>query len=500
MSNTVQGVPTPADFPVTAGNLYAWRVMPNGDGTIHFVPNNGLFLTGAYSNTEAAQLVRNPSRYDYEAILSAHAMIDEHDQRIKDAGEIPDIANQYARQKLWWDYFNLSKKQFSDDDTRLLTGKPLQILFSADGIPTYSTDRLAARAFHDRLAGELTAEEEELAEIVSVYGPGKTAAEISAVLPLDPFSRRVLQAYIDAQLPPDAPATAPITVPTTTVVTSTAPAPTLGDLSQCVLRDPSLPASLSNCLTPTEMLSREARLAAAIVQDAPENYEADIQADNQDRVLLQDYFYWKANYPFVALVPSQNPGLTPAALTTPWPGPGLAPLVIVQITPRQRPFPTPGFLVGNSWLGLLVSAIPFVGGILAAGLSYESNSQLQNWAGAWKPNADEFAPQFYPKPFGVPMPLDRAQIMVNQPWYAPAMVDQFAQEVRLNQYRAASDAYALLAAMQNTNQLTSVSALPNSQGAAAKDVITSPNPNTAASNALPLLLAAGLLAVLLAPR
>jgi len=135
-------------------------------------------------------------------MLSAHEMIDEHDQRILDHSQIPDL-DPYKRVKLWWDYYNVSTLQFDNDDAFFVRGKPPQLIFSADGIPTFSEDRLAARKFHRQLLAEETAEERELAEIIAYYGPGRTAAEISALMPLDPFSRRVVQAYIAAQLPPE---------------------------------------------------------------------------------------------------------------------------------------------------------------------------------------------------------------------------------------------------------------------------------------------------------
>src|SRR6187549_2739554 len=99
MSNTVQGVPTPADWPVTAGN--AERVTKNADGTIHFPPGYAIRHRG---------LRDAPTRYDWDAMLSAHEMIDEHDQRILDNGQIPDL-DQYKRIVLWWDYFDVSRKQ-----------------------------------------------------------------------------------------------------------------------------------------------------------------------------------------------------------------------------------------------------------------------------------------------------------------------------------------------------------------------------------------------------
>lgn len=479
--STVLGVPTPSDFPPTAGNLDK-RVTRNPDGTADapwkFARRNG-HLFGA----------ENPwcPEHEYDAIASAHAMIDEHDQRIRDASLLADL-DPYRRISLWWSYYNLSTKQFCADDANFNAGKPLQLNFSADGIAPYPPQRLEDLRVERSLQRIKSADEHALDTIIAYYGATRTAADISAKLATNPFAARIVQAYIDAQLPAAMPIeTDPRTIPGAVTVTGAAPPVVLGPVSDCILRDPSLPPSLSNCLSADEVLALRARQAQAIESMAPEYYRTDEQAAATQDYQLRAYYYWKENFPAVRLVPAQNPGLRPAELTTPWPGPGLAPLVMVQITPRQRPLPEKSWLSENSWLGLVVSAIPFVGGIIAAGLSFETNAELKKWAGAWKPNNSEFAPQFYPKPFQVPLPLDRAQIAVRQPWYVVALVDQFAEEVRVNNLRYASEQYA---ALVNHYQTTSSGATP-AQGAAK---LGTPLPTTNAhGGALPILLALGLL-------
>jgi len=485
MSNTVQGVPTPADWPVTAGNATT-RVTKNADGTIAFPAGTKGTPLG-----QSSFLPGNITRYDWDAMLSAHVMIDVHDQRILDAGQIPDL-DYYRRINLWYSYFNVSRQQFAADDANFQIGREPQQIYAADGVPTYSPDRIAGRVIAKALKEESDREDQVVEELLAHGYTARQLIDISRTLPLDPVHRRIVDAQIDLIYPPETIVPDLTTLPKTPTVTNVAPLPALGPLNTAITSDPSLPPSATNILTQSQIYEWAARQASEIVSDAPEYYRAPTAAEAEQAAKVRDFFYWKSNYPRVELVPAQNPGLRADELTTPWPGPGLAPLVLVQITPQQRPLPEKGWLAQNPWLGLIVSVIPLVGGIIGAGLSYTTNQKLKTWAGQWKPNADAFAPQFYPKPFQVPMPLDRAQIMVREPWYAPAMVDEFAAEVRNNQLIFASQAYAdLVAAMNSQTRLTTAGALPNSQGAATKDSINLPS--AAAGSALAFLIAAGLL-------
>jgi len=485
MSNIVQGVPTPADWPVTAGNATT-RVTKNLDGTIAFLPGTRGTPLG-----QASFLPGNITRYDWDAMLSAHEMIDEHDQRILDASQIPDL-DYYRRINLWYSYFNVSRVQFAADDVNFQLGKDPQQIYAADGVPTYSPDRIAARVFEKALKEESDREDQVLNELLSHREyTRRQIIDISRTLALDPAKQSFLNAQIDLIYPPEIIIPDLSTLPKTATVTDTAPAPALGPLNTAITSDPSLPPSASNILTQSQIYEWAARQASAIVSDAPEYYRAPTAAEAEQSAKVRDFTFWKTNYPRVELLPAQNPGLRADELTTPWPGPGLAPLVLVQITPQNRPLPEKGWLASNPWLGLVVSTIPLVGGILAAGLSYTANQKLRNWAGQWKPNADAFAPQFYPQAFQVPMPLDRAQIMVREPWYAAAMVDEFAAEVRNNQLVYASDAYARLVASMNFQTLTTASAPPAQGSATSRD--TTSKELAATGGALPYLIAAALL-------
>jgi hypothetical protein len=494
MSNTVQGVPTPADFPITAGNA-DYRVIKNADGTVKAASNFGPFVR--FGRTRPIWRAENPycPEHEYDAVVSAHAMMADHDQLIEDASQYPD-PDPYKRQNLWWSYYNLSTKQFCDDDNRARAGLDKQLTYSADGIAPVPPELIAQRALSRNLNSLRIADQHALDELLYYYGPGRTAADIAEKLATNPYQERWVQAYLQEAYGPATTGIDPSTIPKTVTVTGTAPMPELGHLGDGGIANPSLPPGARNTYTYDQRLEREARLAKGIVARAPELYEEEQTTEAQRDFQLRSYNYWKENYPTVRLLASLNPAFTQAQLDTPWRGPGLAPIVIVEITPRQRPLPELGWVASNiSWLGLVASVIPLVGGIIAAGLNYETNHEVHKWADAWKPNSSEFAPQFSPRPFQVPLPLDRAQLIVMEPWYALAIVDEFADEVFKNRYAYASEQYAAMLAAQNgetLTQLTPASALPNTQGTAQKDTITFPT-DAAAGSALPFLIAAALL-------
>ena len=168
MSNTVQGVPTPADWPVTAGNATT-RVTKNADGTIAFPAGTKGTPLG-----QSSFLPGNITRYDWDAMLSAHVMIDVHDQRILDAGQIPDL-DYYRRINLWYSYFNVSRQQFAADDANFQIGREPQQIYAADGVPTYSPDRIAGRVIAKALKEESDREDQVVEELLA---HGYTARQV----------------------------------------------------------------------------------------------------------------------------------------------------------------------------------------------------------------------------------------------------------------------------------------------------------------------------------
>jgi hypothetical protein len=514
MPDCIPGVPREDGSCSVVGGVYPGPlVVRKFDGSIELAdPNDPIWRTRGTLNSGPTYL----RPYSFAAMRSAWAMLEEHDQRILDSNQIPAADGRGA---LWLDYYNVSRQQFRDDAKRLAAGQPPELTFSADGIAPYGPERLADIALAKSLGRLKTADQLALDEIIRVYGPGRTAANISAKLATNPYAARFVQAYLDAQLPA-ANVQIQIAEDDGGVVVTSAPPAAIGDISQGVKRDPSLPASSSNTQTYDEAIARAARQASQVVALYPEEYLKDDAAAAKQQAELRDFFYWKANFPTVQILAEYNPAFNAGELNTPWDyARGNAPLVNVTFTPRIKPPPEKSFLAKNPLLsqvlGIVALAIPAVGPVISAGISYETNRELRTWAQSWQPNSDEFAPQYAPpnghggEPFNVPMPLDRAQIMLREPWYGPAMVDQFAEEIRVNQLRQASANYAVLLqnaataraalAAAGTNALTTSSNAAPAQGAAnIKGTIPSSSIHAPAGGALPIL-AAGLLLVLGAP-
>jgi hypothetical protein len=175
-----------------------------------------------------------------------------------------------------------------------------------------------------------------------------------------------------------------------------------------------------------------------------------------------DLPYWQANFPQVRLNPSDNTHVAARTLRVEWTSQGAPPIVAVEFLPRSMPAPE-----RPEGYGDILTGITAIVGIVIPGLSAGTQAltraaltavsvgagvehlfALQDWARSFKATPDEFGPQYSPRAFTVPMPLDRAQIMVSRPWYGPAMVYQFAQEIQTGRLLTTAAAYAdLLKAM-----------------------------------------------------
>ncbi len=175
-----------------------------------------------------------------------------------------------------------------------------------------------------------------------------------------------------------------------------------------------------------------------------------------------DLPYWQANFPQIRLNPTDNPHVAPRALRVAWTSRDAPPIVAVEFLPRSmpiadRPKDYSGILSGIS--AVVGVVLPGLGAGTQAVIRYaltaanvgagiEHNLALRDWADSFTAAPDEFGPQYSPQAFTVPMPLDRAQIMVSRPWYGPAMVYQFAEELRTGSLRTTGQAYRdLLQAM-----------------------------------------------------
>ncbi len=231
-----------------------------------------------------------------------------------------------------------------------------------------------------------------------------------------------------------------------------------------------------------------------------------------------DYAYWVQNFPTVRLEPADNTHVVARTLRVPWNyADGAPPIVAVQITPRTQPAPDTGILGGADWLGL-VSIIPTVGPVLSVALQIGRGLELASALKDVTTSADAYGPQFNAAPFIVPMPLDRAQIMVSRPWYAPAMVYQFSEELRTGNLRTAASAYRELtksmlpagtpdpppythdeaALFQFVNPTAGITQAQNANGSADRNaqsagaVTVAPSGSPGAAGVLPLVVAGGL--------
>jgi len=184
-------------------------------------------------------------------------------------------------------------------------------------------------------------------------------------------------------------------------------------------------------------------------------YEEESQLAKDAQAWRSNLEYWKRNFPGAFLNLDQNRHLEARVLRTPWDAEkmGLAPLVNVEIIPKNKPLPKPGFLAKNSWVGSIASAaagtIPVVGAyaavVVAAGFVVATAVEMKKWSDAMSAIPPEvFSPQYYPKPFTVPLPLDRAQKLVRQPWLASLMVQQFFSEFASGRIQAFDVAYKKL--------------------------------------------------------
>ncbi len=161
-----------------------------------------------------------------------------------------------------------------------------------------------------------------------------------------------------------------------------------------------LPASPENVLSRQEEVERIKQIAQGQVMGAPENYQVRANAESAEQRAAANYNYWRENYPSVNLKPADNPELDPFILRNAWTGPGLPPLVKVEIIPRSKPKPEKGFLASSfgQILGVVANIIPVVGTAVSLGLALGSSAQAKSYAAKWKASLSAFEPQYDPAP------------------------------------------------------------------------------------------------------
>lgn len=168
-------------------------------------------------------------------------------------------------------------------------------------------------------------------------------------------------------------------------------------------------------------------------------YDLERELQQDEDAWRKNLSYWRKYAPEVHVNWEQNLHVDPRAIRTSWDSEtmGLAPLVNMQVIPRKKPLPKKGFFSENGWIGSLAAsllvAVPYVGPVLALavgiGTTVASVQDVKSWVKKMRRMPPSvFAPRYYPEPFTVPLPLDRAQYIADRPWLAPLMVDRFMVE------------------------------------------------------------------------
>jgi len=194
----------------------------------------------------------------------------------------------------------------------------------------------------------------------------------------------------------------------------------------------------------TDSLSTLWQNALQVAYTNPILYRAQQQAEAADASHSADIAFWRNVYPSVELRATDNVGVDFRLLTMPWSvNYGNPPLVFVMVTPRKKDLPkTTGLLQTVGMFAPILSIIPVVGTVLSIALTVASSvdhaERIKNFIGAaTSVTASEFEPQFYPRPFPVLLPLDEAQVAVEQPWMLPALWHDFKKRILEAQKRMA---------------------------------------------------------------
>jgi len=225
-------------------------------------------------------------------------------------------------------------------------------------------------------------------------------------------------------------------------ILTAAPAPSLAD-DPLLFNRADLPATGANLASATDEAQRLYREALSMAMANPEFYSATPAAQQAiTEFAITDYWFWRSNYPKVELRAADNQGVSQAFLDTPWNNAsGLAPIITLTVTPRQKPIPdVPLWTTVLGYITKVISLIPGLG-VIGMAINMAMKIAAANGIRAWANEISSydyssihgmFSPQYYPKPIKVPMPLDRAQLMLAQPVYTVPMISQFIDEVRTN--------------------------------------------------------------------
>lgn len=341
------------------------------------------------------------------------------------------------------DDLETTKAQIRQDAINSAAGKPFEPLKTLDEIVPYTGMRLEADELK-RSLGYLQDQEEAAVNELLRTKTATEAALIAGETVTDPLGRALVEKLV-GQAATTAEkgglAISPFTInPTAALLAGIGvdlAKTTQLDIDPNVKREANLPVMGGNVLTQQQEAQRQLDIAAQATALATYS-GAQQEAENAAVHQAADLNYWKANYPTVTIRPEDNPQLPRQMLYAEWPmnKPG-APLVNVEVTPRAKPMPEMGFLAKNPWVGAVASIIPVVGQVAAIGITIGSQLQAKDYQNSFNVEADQFKPQYQPKPFYVVLPLDQAQLAVKQPWYIEPLVMNFLEDVRASQLAAA---------------------------------------------------------------
>jgi len=149
--------------------------------------------------------------------------------------------------------------------------------------------------------------------------------------------------------------------------------------------------------------------------------------------------YWEGNYPTVELRAEDNPQIDPALLVRDWWSNAYPvevlwspPTVKVWVTPRTKPLPNMNWLggIGGSILSTVLGFIPVIGTAASFAVSQAQKGIQNKFVSAALNGLPQsvFAPQYYPEPFFIALPLDEAQAAVKDPSFVPALAWRFRDQ------------------------------------------------------------------------
>ncbi len=412
----------------------------------------------------ATAVVSSASCYDYYALKSALFMSRLRYQLYIDHGKLMVADDRFV----WMMHdFAISKKQFiqDDEDISRFIVPPSYLHKTIDGYHAFSDADIEEYNLQKRLV-ELKKLEESAIARLPVTTTAAQALTISRTMATDPLGRLVSGGIADSVYL----ATAGVSQGSVIddighrITANSNPASLLNQ-SRVMAIDPGvrsridLPAGIENVLNQEQEIQRQVRMASTSISQSPTVYRRTEAQEATQRIEARSYDYWMQNYPKAELRNDDNQNVDPKLLNTvfllsncliyEYAGKAVyghkqtvgslamhgqpclsPPLVNLRITPRQKPIPKLGFIGSNPWLSKVVGIIPFVGWIASTALSAASSQQQRNFAKSWQIPVDAFSPQYYPKAFWVILPLDKAQTVLKQPWYLPAMHADFDFQIK----------------------------------------------------------------------